>query len=78
MANPKNLTDWAELEKLLKEQESGKSTKIDREHDHPWIAAIGVALSELGAAMQNRSNRLAAAFFGSDSTTLFSSVAAQR
>ena len=31
MANPKNLTDWAELEKLLKEQESGKSTKIDRE-----------------------------------------------
>lgn len=31
MANPKNITDWAELEKLLKDKDNGKSMKVDRE-----------------------------------------------
>lgn len=40
------------------------NTKIDRSADHPILAAIGIALSTLGTAMQNRDNALAAAFRG--------------
>lgn len=51
-------------QELMDQAKKIANTKIDRTHDHPWLAAIGVALATIGTAMQNRDAALAAAFRG--------------